>query len=116
MPPEGLRQRTYLVEQYRPGNDAEALARYAKRVSAAASQLKNEGLSVRHVRSTIVPGEESLLCLIEAESEGLVRAVYSRAGVTFDRISEAVALDHRGATSAGRTPSTRRRDGSPHPG
>jgi hypothetical protein len=45
---------------------------------------------VRYVRSTIVPADESLLCLLEAATEELVHETYVRAGIPFDRISPAI--------------------------
>ena len=43
------------------------------------------------LRSTIVPADEALLCVLEAGSEELVREVYARAGVPFERLSVAIA-------------------------
>jgi hypothetical protein len=38
-----------------------------------------------------VPADESLLCVFEADSEALVRNVYGRAGLGFERISVALS-------------------------
>jgi hypothetical protein len=38
-----------------------------------------------------VPADEALLCVLEAGSEELVREVYTRAGVPFERLSVAIA-------------------------
>lgn len=84
---------TYLVENYRPGLSVEALRRTAALVQAAVADMEQEGSLVRHVRSTIVPHDESCLSLFEATSEGLVREAYGRAGVPFERISRAIAAD-----------------------
>jgi hypothetical protein len=43
------------------------------------------------LRSTIVPADEALLCVLEAGSEDLVRELYVRAGVPFERLSVAIA-------------------------
>jgi Nickel responsive protein SCO4226-like len=93
MPPGNTIANTYLVEHYQPGLDQEALQGYAAQVHAAANALREEGKRVRNLRSTILPDDESLLCLFEADSEQLVRDVYARAALPFDRISQAVALD-----------------------
>jgi hypothetical protein len=74
---------TYLVEHYRPGFTVEGLREWAARV--------RDGKSVRYVRSTIVPGDESLLCLLEAATEQLVHELYARAGIPFERIQPAIA-------------------------
>jgi hypothetical protein len=59
-------------------------------VRESATELNREGKPVRYLRSTIVPNDESVLVVIEAASEELVREVYTRAGVPFERVSAAV--------------------------
>ncbi len=81
---------TFLVEQYRPGLAVDALLGTARDVRESASRLEQEGKAVRFLRSTVVPGDESLLCLLEAASEELVREAYETAGIAFDRISPVV--------------------------
>lgn len=93
MPHGNAKTKTYLVEHYQPGLDPEGLQAYATRVQTAADALRQEGARVRSLRCTILPGDEALLCLFEAESEQLVRAIYTRAALGFDRISEAISLD-----------------------
>ena len=83
-------RKAYLVEHYRPGLEAEELGRLATRVRESAAKLEREGRPVRYLRSTIVPRDESLLLVIETASEELVREVYTRAGVPFERLSAAV--------------------------
>lgn len=85
-------RQTYLVEHFRPGLHAEELTRHASRVRDTADEMEREGKPVRHVRSTIVPVDESFLCIFEAASEELVREAYARAGITFERISAAVTV------------------------
>jgi hypothetical protein len=93
---------TYLVEHYRPGVTAEELARSAALVRQAAAALQLEGKPLRFVFSTIVPGDESLLCLLEAASERLVRDTYARAGIPYERVSTAITQ----ASPAGSAPCT----------
>jgi hypothetical protein len=90
-PAETPRGQAYLVEHYRPGLDVAELRRWVTRIGAAAGALEREGKPVRLLRSTIVPGDESLLCVLEAASEQLVREVYERAAIPFERISIAIA-------------------------
>jgi Protein of unknown function (DUF4242) len=78
---------TYLVEHYRPDLQGEELARFAARARSAVRALEREGKPLRFVRSVIVPGDESCLCVVEAASEQLVREAYTRAGIPFERIS-----------------------------
>jgi hypothetical protein len=81
----------YLVEQYSPGVTVDELASWAARVRDMAVAMSNEGRAVRYLRSTIVPADEALLCVFEASYEELVREVYARAGVPFERLSAALS-------------------------
>ena len=72
---------TFLVELYRPGLDVDALKEWAARVRDAAVAMAGEGKPVRYLRSAIVPADESLLCVLEAANEELVREAYARAGL-----------------------------------
>ena len=83
-------RKTYLVEHYRPGHCAEELRALAGRVRGAAAELEGEGKPVRYLHAAIVPGDESLLCLLEAAGEGIVRETYARAGVPFERLSAVI--------------------------
>ena len=84
------RRQSYLVEHYRPGLSAAELERAARRVRDAIGELQREGEPVRFLHSTIVAADESLLCVVEAASEELVRAAYTRANVPYERISVAL--------------------------
>jgi hypothetical protein len=86
-----MARQTYLVEHYRPGLAVEGLRQWAARVRDAALAMERDGKSVRYVRSMIVPGDESLLCLLEAATEQLVHELYARAGIPFERIQPAIA-------------------------
>ena len=81
---------TFLVEHYRPGLTVDELGAWAVRVRETAHEMEREGKSVRYLRATIVPGDESLLCLFEAASERLVREAYARADIPFERISAVI--------------------------
>jgi Protein of unknown function (DUF4242) len=82
--------KSFLVEHYRPGATVAELGEWAIRVRDAAEELARDGRPVRYVRSTIVPGDESMLCLLEAAGEALVRETYVRAGIPFERLSLAI--------------------------
>jgi hypothetical protein len=88
-PKAPARRRTFLVEHYRPGSGPADLERVATRVRVAVEALEREGRPVRFRHSTVVATDESILCVVEAPSEALVRLAYDRAGVTFERISAA---------------------------
>ena len=74
----------YLVELYSVADpDAAALARLG------------DGTTVRYVRSILIPGDETCLHLVEADSAEQVAEAFERAGLQADRIVEAVGLQRR---------------------
>ena len=75
------------MEHYRPGLHVEELRQWAVRVRETAVQMRGEGKAVRYVRAAIVPTDETLLCVLEAATEELVRETYARAGIPFERLS-----------------------------
>ena len=81
---------TFLVEHYWPGLSADELGARAAEVRAAALEMEREGSAVRYLRATVVPTDESLLCIFEAGSEQLVREAYMRAGIPFERITAVI--------------------------
>jgi len=83
-------RQTYLVEHYLPGLGADELQGWAANVRKAIHELELAGTPVSYVRSTIVPGDESLLCVLEASSDAVVREAYALAGIPFERISVAL--------------------------
>ena len=89
---------TYLVEHYRPGSTVDELRSWASRLQGAAAELEQCGKAVRYVRSTIVPADDSLLCVLEAADQELVRETYARAGLTFERLSTAVDAEGKEET------------------
>ena len=72
----------YLVELYSSN---------AKMDSAVLARLGN-GDSVRYLRSILIPGDETCLHLVEAESVEQVAEAFEQAGQAADRIVEAVGL------------------------
>lgn len=78
-----MQDTTFLVEHYLPGRHLAELEAFARRIQAA------EAVSV--LQTTVVPVDESVLCVIAAVSEEEVRAAYARTGLHFDRISAAIA-------------------------
>lgn len=76
----------FLVEHYLPGRRLDELETFARLVRAA------EAVCV--LQTTVVPEDESVLCVIAAPSEQAVRAAYASAGLDFDRISAAITHDH----------------------
>jgi Protein of unknown function (DUF4242) len=71
----------YLVELYSVADpDSAALARLG------------DGNAVRYLRSILIPGDETCLHLVEADSVQRVAEAFERAGLAADRIVEAVGL------------------------
>ena len=60
-------------------------------VSHAAAELTAEGRPVRFLRSIFLPEDETCFFLFRAISIDTVREVVRRAGLEFERISEAVS-------------------------
>jgi Protein of unknown function (DUF4242) len=87
---------TYLVEHYRPGLTVEAFTEWVVQLRETAVVMDREGKAVRYVRSAIVPKDESLLCVLEAATEELVRELYARAGIPFERLSTVIPEGGRG--------------------
>ena len=82
-------RRTFLVEHYRPSASAADLERLAAQVRSSIAALERNGHQVAFRHSTVVATDETLLCVVDAASEDLIRLAYDQAGVTFERISEA---------------------------
>ena len=83
---------TYLVEHYRAGADVEELRHSAARVGAAVAAMEREGVHVRQLSSTIVGGDSYLASVLEAPDEGVAREAFRRAGISFERVSPAIAV------------------------
>jgi hypothetical protein len=83
---------TYLVEGYLPRSRAAELTESVARVRGAARGLTAEGVPVRHVRSSFLPADELFLHLLEAPSAEAAGELTKRAGISPDRIVEAVPV------------------------
>jgi Nickel responsive protein SCO4226-like len=76
----------FLAETYVPRSRAGD----SSRARAAAEQLSREGISVRHVRTTHLPEDETCFHVFEATSADAVGEVGRRAGLNWARIVPAV--------------------------
>lgn len=81
---------SYLVEAYVPRSRAQDALTVGRRALAVAGQLSREGMDVRYVRTTFVPGDETCFHFFEAASEEAVREVCRRAGIGSARIMPTV--------------------------
>ena len=78
----------FLVETYTPA--AAVVAEIEARARRAAAELERAGTPVRYVRSIFVPADETCFHLFEAPSADTVREASERAGLSPQRIVEAV--------------------------
>lgn len=83
---------TYLVERHLPGFKTEQLPNAAGAAKTTTEAMREEGVPVRYLRSTFVPGEEKCYCLFEGSSEQEVRDANERAGLPYERIVEAAPI------------------------
>jgi muconolactone delta-isomerase len=81
---------SYLVETYVPGRQAHDVRAARRRARAAARELSRNGVSVRYVRTTLLPGDETCFHLFEAASHEAVAEVCRLAGLEAPRIVPAV--------------------------
>ena len=79
----------YMVERHLPGFRPDQLPGAANSAKRTAMAMAKEGVPVRYLRSTFVPGEDKCFCLFEGPSAEAVRAVNERAGLPMTRIVEA---------------------------
>lgn len=77
-----MQDATFLVEHYLPGRRLAELEVFVRKLQAAKA--------IRVLQTTVLPEDESVLCVIAAPSEREVRDAYAHAGIHFDRISAAV--------------------------
>jgi hypothetical protein len=80
----------FLAEVYVPRTRADDSSRAARCARAAAKQLSREGTSVRYVRTTLLPDDETCFHVFEAPSADAVGEVGRRAGLSWARIVAAV--------------------------
>ena len=80
---------SFLVERYHPGITADAFRDARARVRASAAAMRRDGSPIRCVHSTLLPGDDAMLSVIDAASSELVEQRFTRAGVRVDRIVRA---------------------------
>jgi ubiquinone/menaquinone biosynthesis C-methylase UbiE len=81
----------FLVELYVPRGDRTAAARDVARAEQAGTDLAREGRTVRHLRSILVPEDETCFLLYEAVSADAVAEALRRAGLRPDHVSAAIS-------------------------
>ena len=82
--------RTYLVEHYWPGATAAVYEDAMARVASIVREMAVAGARIEFLHSTFVPGDEAALAVLVADTSGRVQEAYRAAGVSCDRVIEAV--------------------------
>ena len=81
---------SYLVETYVPRSQAENVRAAGRRVRVAARTLARDGVSVRYVRTTLLPGDETCFHVFDAASREAVADACRLAGLDTTRIVLAI--------------------------
>ena len=81
---------SFLVETYIPDADAQDPHVAGRRMRDAARRLSREGISVRYVRTTLLPGDEMCFHVLAADSRDAVAAACRLAGLERARIVDAL--------------------------
>lgn len=83
---------TYLVERYWPGVTSELLLEALGRGRRVMEEMNGEGVPIRGISCTLIPGEEVVFSVYEGPSADAVRRLNERAGIPVSRIVEAIAV------------------------
>jgi hypothetical protein len=89
---QGSGPTTFLVEHYWPGITADRFQIAAERVRKSAGLLADEGVCIRFLHSTLVPEDEAAFCVFAADSQAAVEEAYTRAGVPYERVLDALEI------------------------
>ena len=84
----------FLVELYVSRADAASTVPGAERARLAAEELSRQGTAIRYLRSIFIPDDETCFHLYTAGSVEAVHELATRAGLRFERISEAAPEPH----------------------
>jgi hypothetical protein len=80
----------FLAELYLSQGNAGGAREAAARARRAADELARHDRSLRFVRTTFVPGDETCFVIFEAETADVVAEAGRRAGLAFERIVPAI--------------------------
>jgi hypothetical protein len=82
----------FVVERYLPGLCRSDLLQGLSRLQRSADALRSGGSGVRYLGSTIVLEDEACFCEFEGPSVAAVAEANRRAGLSFDRIVQAITV------------------------
>lgn len=80
----------FIAELYLPAGRRDSVDELDRRAAAGARELLAQGVRVSLTGSTLVPEDEMLLLHYEAEARELVLEAIRRAGLTSERVVEAI--------------------------
>ncbi len=93
--------RTYLVERYWPGVSRGDLIERLTRAVECAQEMRAQGAQIRYVETMLIPSEDTVLCLFEADGPDRVARLNRVADLPFDRISRVDQLGLKDAEGSG---------------
>ena len=94
----------YLAELYLSKTGSDGLREAAARARSAAEELSREGRPVRYVRALFLGEDETCFHVYEAATAASVLEAAERAGISVERVVEAVEIAPGPATRARRLP------------
>ena len=83
----------YLAELYLAQAGPGDLEQAAARARMAAEEMSRDGIQVLYLRSIFVPGDETWFLLYEAPSAAAVVEAGARAGISIERVADAVVSE-----------------------
>src|SRR5690348_13604533 len=86
---------TFVVEHYVPGLDRATATDLTERLERAAAAMRADGVGIQWKRAIALPGEENLICIVEAEGEEQVLRLRDRTGITGGHVQEALSVEPR---------------------
>lgn len=99
----------YVAERKLRGLTVEVLDTAQKSLIETSARFIDNGKPVRYIRTLYMPGESRCMCLFEAANLQIVKEVTDTAGISYDRVQEAVDLTPD--ASAGTAALSTQRDG-----
>ena len=76
----------FIVERYSPGVDIAEVRTDTLRLAATTAELAADGVGVRYLGSSFIPGEESCFSRFESKTLEAVRMACDRSLFRYDRI------------------------------
>ena len=94
----------YLAELYLSKTGSDGLREAAARARSAAEELSREGTAVRYVRALLLADDEMCFHLYEAATAESVLEATRRAGISVERVVEAIEIAPARTTPPARPP------------